>query len=81
MDQHIEINFFFFYGSAALVGLGRFFSSLIYTQSVRLLGRRISPSHGRYLHTEQTHTDIHASIGIRTHDPSVRASEDSETNL
>jgi hypothetical protein len=27
--------------------------------------------------TEQTHTDIHASSGIRTHDPSVRASEDS----
>jgi hypothetical protein len=27
--------------------------------------------------TEQTHTDIHALSGIRTHDPSVRASEDS----
>jgi hypothetical protein len=26
--------------------------------------------------TEQTHTDIHASSGIRTHDPSVRESED-----
>jgi hypothetical protein len=27
-------------------------------------------------HTEQTHTDIHALSGIRTHDPSVGASED-----
>jgi hypothetical protein len=27
--------------------------------------------------TEQTQTDIHASSGIRTHGPSVRASEDS----
>jgi hypothetical protein len=26
---------------------------------------------------EQTHTDIHASSGIRTHDPIVRVSEDS----
>jgi hypothetical protein len=43
------------------------------TQSVGLLGRRISPSQGRYLHTGQhrhrlnAHTDIHAH---RTHDPS-----------
>jgi hypothetical protein len=27
--------------------------------------------------TTHTHTDIHALSGIRTHDPSVRASEDS----
>jgi hypothetical protein len=33
--------------------------------------RGISPSQGRYLHTEQTHTDIHALSGIRTHDPSA----------
>jgi hypothetical protein len=63
------------------VGLGRFFSSLIYTQSVGLLGRGITPSQGRYLHTGQhkhrinAYTDIHALSGIRTHDPSVRASE------
>jgi hypothetical protein len=43
----------------------------------------ISSSQGRYLHTGQhkhrinAHTDTHALIGIRTHDPSVRASEDS----
>jgi hypothetical protein len=40
--------------------------------SAGLLGRVISPSQSRYL----TQTDIHASSGIRTHDPSVRASED-----
>jgi hypothetical protein len=31
----------------------RFFSFFIYTQSVGLLGRGISPSQGRYLHTEE----------------------------
>jgi hypothetical protein len=68
--------------STALVDLGRFFSFLIYTQLVGLLGRGISPSQGRYLHTEQhkhrinAHTDIHASSGIRTHDSSVREGED-----
>jgi hypothetical protein len=36
------------------VGLGPFFfSSIIYTQSVELLGRVIPSSQGRYLHTEQ----------------------------
>jgi hypothetical protein len=60
-----------------------FFSFVIFlTLTVRLLGRVTSPSQGRYLHTEQhkdrknAHTDIHALSGIRTHDPSVRASED-----
>jgi hypothetical protein len=56
--------------------------SLSYTQSVGLLGRGISPSQGHYLHTEHKHrinkhTDIHALSGIRTHDPSVQAREDS----
>jgi hypothetical protein len=37
------------YGSTVLVDLGRFFSFLIYTQSVGLLGRGIGPSQGRYL--------------------------------
>jgi hypothetical protein len=55
----------------------------LFTQTVRLLGRVISPSQGRYLHTGQykrrinAHTDIHASSGIRTPDPCVRTSEDS----
>jgi hypothetical protein len=38
------------YGSTALVDLSRLFSFLINTQSVGLLV--ISPSQGRYLHTE-----------------------------
>jgi hypothetical protein len=61
-----------------------FFSFVIFfTQTVGLLGRVISPSQGRYLHTEQhkhrinAHTDNHALSGIRIHDPSNRASEDS----
>jgi hypothetical protein len=33
-ETTVYFLFFFFYGSTALVGLGRFFSSLIYTQSV-----------------------------------------------
>jgi hypothetical protein len=71
------------YDSTALVDLGCFFSFLIYTQSVELLGPGNSPSQGRYLHTRnntntgKTHADIRASSGIRTHDPSVRAGEDS----
>jgi hypothetical protein len=44
----------------------------LFTQTVGLLGRVISPSQGRHLHT-----GIHALSGIRTHDPSVRESEDS----
>jgi hypothetical protein len=40
------------------------------------LARGISPSQGRYLHTGQ-HTNIHASSGIRNHDLSVGAGEDS----
>jgi hypothetical protein len=54
-----------------------------YTQSVGLLGRGIRLSQGRYLHTEQhkqnKRTDIHASSGIRTHDPNVRAGEEVST--
>jgi hypothetical protein len=37
-----------------LLALGHFFSFLIlHTQTVGLLGRGISPSQGRYLHTEE----------------------------
>jgi hypothetical protein len=56
----------------------------IYTQSVGLLGRVIGPSQGLYLNTGQhkhrinAHTtSIHSRSWIRTHDHSVRASEDS----
>jgi hypothetical protein len=55
-----------------------------FSQTVGLLGRVINPSQGLYLNTWQhkqnkrIHTpNIHALSGIRTHDPSVRASEDS----
>jgi hypothetical protein len=63
---------------------GLFFSFvIIFTQTVRLLERVISPSQGRYLNTGQhkhrinAHTDIHALSGIRNQDPRVRAGEDS----
>jgi hypothetical protein len=52
------------YGSIAVVDLGHLFNFLIYTQLVGLLGRGISRSQGRHLHTEQhkqnKHADIHA---------------------
>jgi hypothetical protein len=44
---------------------------------VGLLGRGISLSQGRYL----IQTNIYASSGIRTHDPSVRGGEDIWPNL
>jgi hypothetical protein len=66
-----------------VLGHSRFFNFLIYTQSVGLLERGISLSQGLYLHTKHKHkhrinphTHIPVSSGIRTHDPSVRASED-----
>jgi hypothetical protein len=73
---------FFFYGSTALVGLGRFFSSLIYTQSVGFLDggsalRKTAIYTQNNTNTEDMHTDIHAFSGIRTHYSSVRANEDS----
>jgi hypothetical protein len=65
--------------------VSRFYFILwIYTQSVGLLGRVIGPSQGLYLNTGHTNTEkrtetpnIHARSGIRTHDQSVRTSEDS----
>jgi hypothetical protein len=59
------------------------FRNHLFTQSVGLLGRVISPSQGHYLHTGQhehrinLYKNIHALNGIRTHHPRVRASEDS----
>jgi hypothetical protein len=58
------------------------FHNLFYT-GTGLLGRVISQSHGRYLHTRQhkhrinAHTNIHALSRIRTHDPYVLARNDS----
>jgi hypothetical protein len=72
----------FIIGSTALCWALAYSSFVIFfTQTVGLLGRAISPSQGRYLHTGQhkhrinAHTDIHALSGIRTHDPSVRESK------
>jgi hypothetical protein len=47
-----------------LSGPSRFFSFLLYTQSVGLLGWGISPSQGRYLHTEQHKHRINTQISI-----------------
>jgi hypothetical protein len=51
-----------------------------YRQSMGLFGWVISPLQGRYLHrasqTEESRSDIHASSGIRTHDPSVWEGEE-----
>jgi hypothetical protein len=44
------------YGSTVLENLGRFFSFLIYTQSVGLLGQGISLLQDRYLHTGHHNT-------------------------
>jgi len=49
----------------------------IFGHLVGLLGGGISPSQGLYLYRTTQHrkkrTHIHASSGIRTHDPSARA--------
>jgi hypothetical protein len=74
-----------YYGSTALCWtLAAFSVSLSYTQSVGLLGRGISPSQGLWLHKEEHKhrmkagsTDISDLSEIRTHDHSVRASENS----
>jgi hypothetical protein len=61
-----------------LVDLGGFFRFLIYTQSVGLLGggaacHKAATYTQNNTNPEDTHTNIHASSGIRTDDPSVRA--------
>jgi hypothetical protein len=53
----------------------------LFRQLVGLLGQGIGPTQGHYLHRtthhRKTRKHIHTSSGIRTHDPSVRAAEDS----
>jgi hypothetical protein len=51
LSTHIH-TYIHTYGYTALVDIDRFFSFLIYIQSVGLIGRGISPPQGRYLHTE-----------------------------
>jgi hypothetical protein len=72
------------YGSTVLLlDLGSFFSFLILYTVGTTPWTGIRPSQGRYLHTEQhkhrinAHTNIHALSRIGTHDPVVRAGEDS----
>jgi hypothetical protein len=67
-----------------LLGPGLFFNLLIiFTQTVGLLGRVISPLQCLYLHIKQhkhginAHTDNHALSEISTDDLNVRANEDS----
>jgi len=53
----------------------------VFGQLVGLLGQEIDLTQGHYLQRttqhRKTRTLIHASSGIQTHDPSVRAAEDS----
>jgi hypothetical protein len=76
--KHLSID-----GSTAFCyAFAAFSVSWYFTQSVELRGLGISPSQGHYRHTghhnsEKTHTDMHGSSGIQTHDPSVWGGEDS----
>jgi hypothetical protein len=64
---------------STLLDLGRFFSLLVYTQSVGLLGRGISASQGRYLRTEQHKHRInvhrHPYLKLDSNPRSKRSSE------
>jgi hypothetical protein len=86
--RFVLLLFSFFYSSMTLqtlVGPSPLlqFHNLFYTDS-RTSWTGISPPQGSYLHTEQYkhrinahNTDIHALSAILTHDPIIRASEDS----
>jgi hypothetical protein len=60
------LNYYFFISLwfYSPLDLGRFLSFLIYTQSVGLLGRGISPSQGRYLHTKEHKHRISAETSM-----------------
>jgi hypothetical protein len=60
----IYLSIYLIYGPTGLVGLDRFFGSFIYTQSIVLLGRRISLLQGRYLHTKQHKHRINAHTNL-----------------
>jgi hypothetical protein len=82
---HAYYYYYYYYCFTALFwALAAFSVYWSYTQSIWLLGRRISLSQGRYLHTEQHkhrinahNTDIPALSGIWTPDPNVQTSKDS----
>jgi hypothetical protein len=74
---YIYIFFFFSVALQSLKYLGRLTCRRfleLFRHMVGLLGQVISPSQGLYLHRTIQHgktwTNIHALIGIRTHDPS-----------
>jgi hypothetical protein len=68
------------HGSTALAKLGRFFSFLVTTQSVGLLGRGISPSQGRYLHTQQhKHKRTQTSVPRVGFEPTIPVFERAKT--
>jgi hypothetical protein len=72
------------YGSTVLLlDLVRFLSVLTYKQSVGLLGRGISPSQGRYLHTEQHKQNkrTQTSMPWVRFEPTIPAFEHAETAL
>jgi hypothetical protein len=66
------------YGSRALCwSLAAFSVSWYFIQSVELLARGSARRKAVTYTQNNTNTDIHASSGIRNHDPSVQAGEDS----
>jgi hypothetical protein len=75
----------FFFLFIPLWSIGLISQFLDYSQTVELFGRMISSPQGLYLNTGQhkhkktdTHTsNIHTLNGIQTHDPGLRASENS----
>jgi hypothetical protein len=78
----VPCHFIYLWLYSTSLGLGRFFSHLIFfIQSVGLLGRGISPSQGRFLHTGQrkqnkrTHTSI-PQVGI---EPTISVLERAKT--
>jgi hypothetical protein len=77
----MDTNYLSLYGSAALVDLGRFFSFLIYTQSVGLLGRGNSTSEGCYLHIGRHKHRINAQTSMPQvgFEPTLRVFERAQT--
>jgi hypothetical protein len=85
ISRHYSCSFYFFFYSLALhpqfgpwpTSMKFHFGFLDLRQSVGLLGREISSSQGIYLYTNTQTLKICALSGFRTHDPGLRANEDS----
>jgi hypothetical protein len=78
-EDEIILHLLFVIGPLAYSHQNKFGTVDLYRQSVGLLEWGIGLSQGRKdtTNTEETQTDMHASSGVRTHNPSVRSSEDS----